>query len=225
MTSKEIVAELRGVDNRPELAQIYLRHLCLRAADEIERLTGECRNWKQLRDADEACIADLQRRLRDARESRAAHEPPVSREPDGYAYRYQSLWDPKATVISFEERNQSVIESIPYWLGTPPASAQPPADEQLRAALVHAVEVIQTWHNMDVPAEQRSELWDIYWRNAPEMKPIRSALTKLPALDMSGQPMGDPHPVDLSKHGQCPFCGYRHGAHKAGCPRLGEPGE
>jgi hypothetical protein len=49
--------------------------------------------------------------------------------------------------------------------------------EQLRAALVHAVEVIQTWHNMDIrPQSARSELWDIYWKNAPEMKPIRAAL-------------------------------------------------
>jgi hypothetical protein len=51
--------------------------------------------------------------------------------------------------------------------------------EQLRAALVKAVEVIQTWHNMGVPEKQRSELWDIYWRNAPELKQIREALTAL----------------------------------------------
>ena len=49
--------------------------------------------------------------------------------------------------------------------------------ERLRAALVKAVEVIQTWHNMGVPEKQRSELWDIYWRNAPELKQIREALT------------------------------------------------
>lgn len=55
---------------------------------------------------------------------------------------------------------------------------QPPPADDMRAALVHAVEVIQTWHNMDVPEKERSGLWDIYWRNAPEMKPIRAALTK-----------------------------------------------
>jgi hypothetical protein len=48
--------------------------------------------------------------------------------------------------------------------------------EQLRAAIVHSVSVIQTWHNMEVPEKQRSGLWDIYWRNAPEMKQIREAL-------------------------------------------------
>lgn len=48
--------------------------------------------------------------------------------------------------------------------------------ERLTAALVHSVSVVQTWHNMEVPLKQRSELWDIYWRNAPEMKQIREAL-------------------------------------------------
>lgn len=47
----------------------------------------------------------------------------------------------------------------------------------LRAALIKAVEVIQGWHNMGIPAGNRSDLWDIYWRNAPEMKLIREALT------------------------------------------------
>jgi hypothetical protein len=48
--------------------------------------------------------------------------------------------------------------------------------DRLREALVHSVTVIQGWHNMGVPEKQRSELWDIYWRNAPELKPIRAAL-------------------------------------------------
>ena len=49
---------------------------------------------------------------------------------------------------------------------------------RLRAALLKAVEVIQTWHNMDA-GKDASALWDIYWRNAPEMKPIREALAPL----------------------------------------------
>jgi hypothetical protein len=49
--------------------------------------------------------------------------------------------------------------------------------EQLRAALVHAVGVIQTWHNMGMSGKQASDLWDIYWRSAPEMKLIRDALS------------------------------------------------
>ena len=48
--------------------------------------------------------------------------------------------------------------------------------DRLREALVHSVTVIQDWHNMDMPQKQRSDLWDIYWRNAPEMKKIRAAL-------------------------------------------------
>jgi hypothetical protein len=57
-------------------------------------------------------------------------------------------------------------------------TAPPPPVEHLRDALVHAVSVIQTWHNMGVPKAQRSELWDIYWKSAPEMVAIRNALTK-----------------------------------------------
>jgi hypothetical protein len=51
-------------------------------------------------------------------------------------------------------------------------------EERLRAALVKAVEVIQTWHNMGMSGKQASEMWDIYWRNAPEMKLIREALAE-----------------------------------------------
>ena len=46
----------------------------------------------------------------------------------------------------------------------------------LREALVGAVDCIRDWHNMGVPQKERSQLWDIYWRNAPEMKAIRAAL-------------------------------------------------
>jgi hypothetical protein len=49
--------------------------------------------------------------------------------------------------------------------------------EQMRSALLKAVECIQVWHNMGMPPKQASNMWDIYWRNAPEMKPIREALT------------------------------------------------
>ena len=47
--------------------------------------------------------------------------------------------------------------------------------EVMRRALVGAVAVIQTWHNMGA-GKDASTLWDIYWRNAPEIKPIRAAL-------------------------------------------------
>lgn len=51
--------------------------------------------------------------------------------------------------------------------------------ERLRSALVKAVECIQVWHNQGIPVRECSKLWDIYWRNSPEMKPIREALTAL----------------------------------------------
>jgi hypothetical protein len=54
--------------------------------------------------------------------------------------------------------------------------------DQMRTALVHAVSVIQTWHNMSIPKAQRSELWDTYWKSAPEMVAIRNALTKSESL-------------------------------------------
>jgi hypothetical protein len=53
---------------------------------------------------------------------------------------------------------------------------KPPGDMVPRAALLQAVDAIREWHNMGVPEKQRSKLWDLYWRNAPEMKPIREAL-------------------------------------------------
>lgn len=44
--------------------------------------------------------------------------------------------------------------------------------DRLRAALTGAVEVIKTWHNMG----GNESVWPIYWRRAPEMRPIREAL-------------------------------------------------
>ena len=49
--------------------------------------------------------------------------------------------------------------------------------ERTRDALVKAVAAVQQWHNGGLRGKDASELWDIYWRNAPEMKQIREALT------------------------------------------------
>ncbi len=51
-------------------------------------------------------------------------------------------------------------------------SAVPDLVNALRAA----VEVIGTWHNMEGPGAV--EVWPIYLRSSPEMKPIRDALSK-----------------------------------------------
>lgn len=50
--------------------------------------------------------------------------------------------------------------------------------------LKHAVSVIKSWHNIPLETARwkRSDLpdpegvWDIYYRNAPEMKPIRERI-------------------------------------------------
>lgn len=44
--------------------------------------------------------------------------------------------------------------------------------KQKRDALLKAVEVIKTWHNMD----GSDSVWTIYLENSPEMKPIHEAI-------------------------------------------------
>lgn len=53
------------------------------------------------------------------------------------------------------------------------------AMRQFEAALDQSVEVIKVWYNMDIRSRvinKHSDLWDIYYRNAPEMALIRAAL-------------------------------------------------
>lgn len=69
-----------------------------------------------------------------------------------------------------------VFDETDLWPEPQRAADEPNAD--LRAALVHAVSVIQTWHNMGVPRREQSDMWDIYWRKSPEMQPIRAALSE-----------------------------------------------
>jgi hypothetical protein len=61
--------------------------------------------------------------------------PPVARSPDGHAYRYESKIHPGETYIDFSVRNDSVIESIPYWLGTPPTP--PDVRAKIQEAMLH----------------------------------------------------------------------------------------
>jgi hypothetical protein len=114
----KVAAELaRGIADEPVIPDTAARYVRERAAKAVD-------------DANErAKVIALRIRHVVNKLPSTAHEPPAAREPDGYAYRYQSTWNPKATFISFEERNQSAIESIPYWLGTPPTSAPPPGRE------------------------------------------------------------------------------------------------
>jgi hypothetical protein len=57
------------------------------------------------------------------------------------------------------------------------ANAEETAD-QLRAALRASVQHIRQWHGMGIPAIEESYLWQIYWENSPEMKPIREILER-----------------------------------------------
>lgn len=53
-------------------------------------------------------------------------------------------------------------------------------EKALREALLGAVDCIREWHNSGLHPGERSHMWDIYWRNAPEMKKIRAALKDQP---------------------------------------------
>jgi hypothetical protein len=45
-------------------------------------------------------------------------------------------------------------------------------------ALEKSIETIKAWHNMGM-GEAGEFAWDIYYRDAPEMKPIKQTITKL----------------------------------------------
>lgn len=68
-----VAALLRRLDGGRSYETTISTATLNRGADEIERLAQECVNWKQLHDANEACVADLLRQLREAKESKAAH--------------------------------------------------------------------------------------------------------------------------------------------------------
>lgn len=84
---------------------------------------------------------------------------------------------PQRVVVTLQQQ-QAMIERLTRERAQAIDRLLPLGEEsdRLRAALVRSVSVIQTWHNMGVPEKQRSDLWDIYWRNAPELKQIREAL-------------------------------------------------
>lgn len=79
---------------------------------------------------------------------------------------------------------------------------------KLRAALVHSVSVIQTWHNMNVPPKQVSALWDLYWLNAPELKQIREALASQEAHELKASEPRLLH-ADEDVYTTCNLCGRR----------------
>lgn len=87
----------------------------------------------------------------------------------------------------------------------------------LEAALRKSVETIQVWHNMRMSGKQASEMWDIYWRNAPEMKQIRETLTASETdlcncfigKDNTGCPVhGDTAETTAEPGRECGACGH-----------------
>jgi hypothetical protein len=157
-SSKELVKSLRDYSEGPTF---YWGPICQKAAEEIERLQRELA----------ASAAQYQEACDDAnRFARERDEARASSEPRGIREALQSAADALRNMgCAFD-----ADEAEEALRATPPPSAVP----ALRAALVHAVSVIQTWHNMGIPKKDRSALWDIYWRNSPEMQPIRAELTK-----------------------------------------------
>jgi hypothetical protein len=150
-SSKELVKSLRDYSEGPTF---YWGPICQKAAEEIERLQRELA--ASAAQYQEACD-DANRFARERDEARASSEPSV-----------EYVMKPSEAAVFAKVRRQHIVSTAP------PPSAVP----ALRAALVHAVSVIQTWHNMGIPKKDRSALWDIYWRNSPEMQPIRAELTK-----------------------------------------------
>jgi hypothetical protein len=47
---------------------------------------------------------------------------------------------------------------------------------EMHSALAAAVPIIKGWHNFGVQDGSELDVWQIYYDNAPEMKPIREAL-------------------------------------------------
>jgi hypothetical protein len=58
-----------------------------------------------------------------------------------------------------------------------------------REALDSAVDTIRTWHDMAERGvgNEGSEAWKIYYEHAPEMKPIRQAITKINSILDGGE--------------------------------------
>ena len=59
-----------------------------------------------------------------------------------------------------------------------PALDSPEERHQHISLLTHAVKVIRTFHGINIPQQDEKFVWNLYYQNAPEMKPLREALEK-----------------------------------------------
>lgn len=149
----------------------------------VEELTASVNLWK------DRCAA-LEQRLT------SSGEPSVEREA---LHRIKELvcgearprWDNSPETTS----TRGVIADICDIGLNARRAPEPGGDVVPRDALVKAVDCIREWHNTGIPAKHRSELWDIYWRNSPEMKPIREALSTAsdyaPVTELTDYPRND----------------------------------
>jgi hypothetical protein len=51
--------------------------------------------------------------------------------------------------------------------------------KELRDALVASIKSVRAWHGMGIPKHLEEEMWNLYWENSPEMKPLRELLSRL----------------------------------------------
>jgi hypothetical protein len=195
---------------------------------------------------------ELQQRCRELQAEidglRAAHEP--CRDAEAILEAYDAVWiederladlkraPPPQALKAYRERFNAARAAVLAAMrpSPPPGAWQPietaPKDGTLILTVVAGWQPgIFRWDEIGrwtpdpesfLNASDLGEWIDGNEYNPTHWMPLPTGPTKIAALDMSEQPMGDPHPVDLVKNGQCVYCGYRHGAHKAGCPRLGE---
>jgi len=69
------------------------------------------------------------------------------------------------------------------------------------------------WEVFRMPAPETPVVYDPH--DHTHAAYVRSQETR--SVDMSDQPMGDPHPADLTRNAQCPVCGCTLGYHKWNC--------
>ena len=60
--------------------------------------------------------------------------------------------------------------------GSVQTSAEPATVESMRAALGMALQLIRAWHGVGLGRDNEQAAWDLYLKNAPELKPILTAL-------------------------------------------------
>jgi hypothetical protein len=91
-------------------------------------------------------------------------------------------WGEAAKVLLSKGVDKDVIDETAITIPALKVRAERAESESaaLRQQLQDAVKIIRDWHGMGMPKEAEKMAWDIYFRNAPEMKSIRAALEEKP---------------------------------------------